>query len=52
MVLPLALGLIAIAVVVFALVWGWRHGTLRSTEQERIDFEFARIVRRLDSSTG
>ena len=47
--MPLVLVLIAGTIVAMALVWAWRHGSLRTTEQERYDMEFERIVRRLDS---
>lgn len=52
-VLIVALVLVAVAVVIIAaaVAWGWCHDTLRTSEQERYDFEFERIVRRLDSST-
>ncbi len=36
-------------IIAGASAWGWRNGTLHTTEQERIDMEFERIVRRLDS---
>jgi hypothetical protein len=41
---------VVVAVVLLAVLAcaSWRSGDLRTTEQERIDFEFERIVRRLD----
>jgi hypothetical protein len=49
--LSMALVVMALAIVAATIAWAWRHGTLRTTEQERIDLEFERIVRRLDLPT-
>lgn len=37
----------AFAIILGALAWGWAHGTLVETPQERIDHQFELIVRRL-----
>lgn len=42
----------AVMAMLAALAWGWRNGTLHTTEQERFDLEFERIARRLESPTG
>ena len=34
------------AVIVTIPAWGWRHGTLIETGQERDDWEFEKIIRR------
>lgn len=49
MFLHAVLFLVAFAIVLFAVVWAWRNGTLRTSEQERFDMKFERIVRRLDA---
>ncbi len=36
----------ALAVMLGTIAVGWTHGTLQETDQERIDREFERIVRR------
>ena len=46
----MAMVAMALSTVAGTIGWAWRHGTLRTTEQERIDFEFERIVRRMDAS--
>ncbi len=33
--------------ILVIILWGWRHGTLRETPQERNDWEFEQIVRRI-----
>jgi hypothetical protein len=38
----------SVGVIVGAVAWGWRNGTLGETPQERFDREFDRIARRLD----
>lgn len=43
---------VAFAIVAVSIAWAWRHGTLHTTRQERIDHEFERIVRRLDLPTS
>ena len=48
MFLPTLLLLIVTTIMLIALVWSWRHDALRTTEQERFDMEFERIVRRFD----
>jgi hypothetical protein len=52
MLLPALLALLALMIIVAALAWGWRHETLRTTEQEWTDIEFERIIRRLDTPTS
>ncbi len=47
--LPTLLFFVVTAIMSLALVWSWRNDALRTTEQERIDMEFERIVRRFDS---
>lgn len=37
----------SLAVMAFAVAWGWRNGTLAETPQERYDHEFERIAARL-----
>ena len=51
MVLVALVPVLALMIVTAALAWGWPNGTLHTTEQERFDMEFERIVRRLDSPT-
>lgn len=51
MLLPIVLGLLALAIIAPAIVWAWHHDSLRTTEQDLLDIEFDRIVRRLDSTT-
>ncbi len=41
---------LGVTIIVGASAWGWRNGTMHTTEQERIDLEFERIVRRLGST--
>ncbi len=36
----------SIAILV-ATLWGWRHGTLFETAQDRYDWDFEQIVRRI-----
>ncbi len=43
---------LAVKIIVAAVAWAWRTGTLHPSEQERIDLEFERIVRRLESPAG
>lgn len=38
-------------IVLGAFGWGWRRGTLRETDQEKIDREFERIVSRYGRGT-
>ena len=52
MLLPVVLGLLALAIIGCAVLWAWRHDSLRTTEQDLFDIEFDRIVRRLDSPTA
>jgi hypothetical protein len=33
--------------IVASVAWGWRNGTLAESPQERMDWEFERIVRRI-----
>ncbi len=33
--------------ILTAVAWGWRHGTLIETPQDRDDWEFERIVSRI-----
>ena len=40
----------SIGVMVGAVVWAWRSGSLFETKQERYDHEFERITRRLRRS--
>lgn len=44
--------LLAVAILTAVVWWAWRNGTLQTTDQERVDFEFERIVRRLESPTA
>lgn len=46
MLLPALTVLLSTQIVLAALAWGWRNGTLHVSEQERVDMEFDRIVRR------
>jgi hypothetical protein len=39
---------LAVTIIVVAMIWGWRNGTLHLSEQEHVDVEFERIVRRLE----
>jgi len=39
---------VAVTIIVVAMIWGWRNGTLHLSEQEHVDVEFERIVRRLE----
>lgn len=32
--------------IVSSLAWGWKHGTLTESAQDRCDWEFEKIVRR------
>ena len=48
-ILPHLLMLILAAIMTVAVVWAWRNDALRTTDQERVDMEFERIVRRFDS---
>ncbi len=33
--------------ILVAILWGWRHGTLKETTQERYDWDFEQIVRHI-----
>jgi len=46
-VLVLVSALLPSMIILVIILWGWRHGTLRATPQERNDWEFERIVRRI-----
>jgi hypothetical protein len=46
-VLPVALLLLPSMAILATIAWGWRHGTLSETPQERYDWEFEQIVRRI-----
>lgn len=50
--LSVTLVAIALAIVATTIAWAWRNGTLHTSEQERVDLEFERIVRRLDLPTS
>ncbi len=43
---------LAVTIIVTTVAWAWHRGTLHPTEQERVDLEFERIVRRLESPAG
>lgn len=49
---PALLVFLAVTIIVAAVAWGWRNGTLHTTEQERVDIEFERIVHRLHPRAG
>ena len=47
--MPLVIPLLvcaALAIVLGTVAWGWANGTLGDTQQERVDHQFERIVRR------
>lgn len=47
MIVVAVFGLIIPVVMILAMVaWGWKHGTLSETEQERYDLTFEGIVER------
>ena len=35
------------AAILVTILWGWRHGTLKETTQERYDWDFEQIVSRI-----
>ena len=39
----------AFTIMLGALAWGWAHGTLVESPQERIDHQFELIVRKLSN---
>lgn len=39
--------LLPLMTILATVAWGWRHGTLIETPQERSDREFEEIVRRM-----
>jgi hypothetical protein len=39
--------LLPFTIILATVAWGWRHGTLSETPQERYDWEFEQIVRRV-----
>jgi hypothetical protein len=47
--IPALLVALAVTIIVVAMIWAWRNGTSYLSEQEHVDFEFERIVRRLES---
>ena len=48
MIVLAVVGVILPAVTILTVVgWGWRHGTLTETRQDRDDWEFERIVGRI-----
>ncbi len=44
-VVPAVLLLLPTVTILAIVAWGWRHGTLSETLQERFDWEFEQIVR-------
>ncbi len=48
MLLPVVLGLLVLTIIALSILWGWRNGSLLTTEQDLYDIEFDRIVRRVD----
>jgi len=39
--------LFPLTIILATVAWGWRHGTLSETPQERYDWDFEQIVRRV-----
>ena len=46
-ILPVVLVLLPTMTIVAMFAWGWRHGTLAESPQERYDRQFAEIVSRI-----
>ncbi len=38
--------IIPLVIILSSVAWGWKHGTLSETEQERYDEAFMEVVRR------
>lgn len=53
MIIAVVIGVIGVlfpsTIILATVAWGWRHGTLSETPQERYDWDFEQIVRRLVS---
>ncbi len=48
MIILMVVGILLPSVTILAaIVWGWRHGTLNETAQDRYDWDFERIVSRI-----
>jgi hypothetical protein len=43
---------VALTVIVGTVGWSWTSGTLRETDEDRVDHEFFRIVHRIRPGEG